>query len=73
MKILRTVLDVGFVTIFIWIVTVKVYCRITGKFRGFVQRDCNKSVKLNHEIPIVFHNLRNLEPYYVITRQIHTN
>ena len=47
-------------------VKVRVYCRITGKFRGSVQRDCHKSVKLNHEIPIVFHNVRNYDSHLIM-------
>ena len=40
---------------------------ITGKHRGSAHRDCNINVKLNHEIHVVFYNLK---PYYARTRQI---
>ena len=33
------------------------HCNITGKYRGSAHRDCNTDVKLNHKLPIVFHNL----------------
>ena len=33
-------------------------CHTTEKYRGFAHRDCNINVKLNHKIPIVFHNLK---------------
>ena len=39
-------------------VKVKDHCHITGKYRGSVHRDCNINIKLNHKIPIVFHDLK---------------
>ena len=42
-------------------VKVKGYCHITGKYRGSAHRDCYMSVKLNHNIPVVFHNLKNYD------------
>ena len=30
---------------------------MTGKYRGSAHRGCNINVKLNHKIPVVFHNL----------------
>ena len=40
-------------------VKIRDHCHITGKYRGSVHRDCNIiNVKLNHEIPVVFHNLK---------------
>ena len=39
-------------------VKVRDHCHITGKYRGYVRRDCNINVKLNHKIPVVFHNLK---------------
>ena len=46
--------------------------RITGKYRDSPHRDCNINVKLNHKIPVVFHNLKKLwfTSYYTRTRQI---
>ena len=37
------------------------HCHITGKYRGSAHRDCNINVKLNHKIPVVFHNLNNYD------------
>ena len=37
-------------------VEVRDHWHITGKYRGPVLRDYNTNVKLNHKIPIVFHN-----------------
>ena len=42
-------------------VKVRVHCHITGKCRGSAHRDCNINVKLNHKIPVVFHNLKNYD------------
>ena len=33
---------------------------LTGNYRGSSHRDCNSSLKLDHKIPIVFHNLKKL-------------
>lgn len=38
---------------------------ITGKYTGSTHRDCNANVKLNHEIPILFHNLTNYESHLI--------
>ena len=35
-------------------------CHVTGKCRRSEHRDCNINLKLNHEIPVVFHNLRTM-------------
>ena len=42
------------------------YCHITGKYRGSVHRNCNRNVKLNHKIPIVFYNLKNYESRFIM-------
>ena len=47
-------------------VKVRDHCHITGKYRGSVHRDCNND-KLNHKIPVIFHNLKD---YDARTRQI---
>ena len=39
-------------------VKVRDHCHITGKNRGSAHRDCNINLKLNHKIPITFHNLK---------------
>ena len=41
-------------------VKIRDHCHITGKYRGSAHRDCNINLKLNHQISIVFHNLKNM-------------
>ena len=40
------------------------HCHITKQFRGFARGDCNINVKLNHKIPIVFHNLKEYDSHH---------
>ena len=47
-------------------VKVRNYCHITGKYRSSAHRDCNINVKLNHKIPVVFHNLRNYDSHLIM-------
>ena len=47
-------------------VRVKGHCHITGRYRGFAHRDGNINVKLNHKIPVVFHNLENYDSHLII-------
>ena len=42
-------------------VKVRDHCRITEKYRGSAYRDCNINLKLNHKIPVVFHNLKKYD------------
>ena len=44
-------------------VKVRDHCHITEKKKRFSLRDCNISVKLNHKIPVVFHNLENYDSH----------
>ena len=44
-------------------IKVKDHCHIAGKCRGSAHRDCNINVKLNHKIPVVFHNLKNYDSH----------
>ena len=37
-------------------VKVRDHCHITRKYRGSAYRDCNIKLKLDHKIPVVFHN-----------------
>ena len=47
-------------------VKVRDHCHITGKYPGFADRDCNINVKLNHENPVVLHNLKNYDSHLII-------
>ena len=44
-------------------VKVRDHCHTTGKCRCPAHRDCNINVKLNHKIPVVFHNLKNYDSH----------
>ena len=35
-------------------------CHIAGKYKSFAHSDCNINVKLNHNIPVIFYNLKKL-------------
>ena len=50
-------------------VKVRDYCHITGKYRDFAHKDCNIKVKLNHKIPIVFHNVKNYDSHLIMLKQ----
>ena len=47
-------------------VKVRDHCHITGKYRGSAHRDCNINLKLNNEIPVVFHNLKNYYSHFIM-------
>ena len=47
-------------------VKVRGHCHIIGKYRGFANRDCNINLKLNHKIPIAFHNLKNYDSHLIM-------
>ena len=51
-------------------IKVRDHWHITGKCRGSENRDCNINVKLNHKIPVVFHNLKNHDSHHIRTKQI---
>ena len=42
---------------------------ITGKYRGYSDRDCIINLKLNHKILVVFHNLKNYDSYHLCKYQ----
>ena len=67
MKILRTLQNVGSVIMLILMVNgdvkVRDRCHITRKYRGSTDRDFNIRVKLNHKVPVVFHNLRKYDSH----------
>ena len=66
MKILRTVLNFCDNDYIDNDVKVRDHCYITGKYRVSAHRDCNVNLKLNHEIPIVFHNLKYYDSHLII-------
>ena len=37
-------------------VKIRDHCHITGKYEKSAGKDCNINLKLNHKIPVVFHN-----------------
>ena len=41
-------------------------CHITGKYRGSGHKDCNINLKLNHKIPVVFHNLKKYDSHFIM-------
>ena len=47
-------------------VKVRDHCHITGKYEGSAHRDCNINLKLNHKIPVVFHNLKNYDSHLIM-------
>ena len=47
-------------------VKVKDHCHITGKYRGSAHRDYNINAKLNHKIPVFFHNLKNYDSHLIM-------
>ena len=47
-------------------VKVRDHCHITGKYRGSAHRNCNINLKLNHKIPVVFHNLKNYGSHLIM-------
>ena len=42
------------------------HCHITGKHIGFWHGDCNIKVKLNHKIPVIFHNVKNDDSHLIM-------
>ena len=45
---------------------VKDHCHITGKYKGSAHRDRKVNVKLNHEISVVFQNLKNYNSHLIM-------
>ena len=44
-------------------VKVREHYHNTGIYRGSAHRNCNIKVKLNYEIPIIFHDLKNYDTH----------
>ena len=47
-------------------VNVRDHCHITQKYRSSAHRDYNINFKLNHKIPVVFHNLKNYDSHLIM-------
>ena len=47
-------------------VKVRDHFHITGKYRGSAHRDCKINLKLNHKIPVIFHNLKNYDSHLIM-------
>ena len=47
-------------------VKVRDHCHVARKYRGSARRDYNINVKLNHKIPVVFHNLKNYDSHLIM-------
>ena len=44
------------------------HCLIFGKYKGSAHTDCNINFKLNHKIPVVFHNLKKYDSHLIIQK-----
>ena len=47
-------------------IKVRDHCHMTGKYRGSAHRDCNINVKLNHNIPVVFYNVKSYDSHLIM-------
>ena len=45
---------------------VRYHYHITGKYTGSAHRDRNINLKLNHKIPVIFHNLKNYDSHLIM-------
>ena len=45
------------------------HCHITGKYTDSAHKDCNINVKLNHKIPVMFHNLKKYDSILLCKNQ----
>ena len=49
-------------------IKVRDHCHITRKNRRPAYRDCNINVKLNHKIPVVYHNLKSYDSHLIMQK-----
>ena len=49
-------------------IKVRDHCHITGKYRVSTHRDCNINIKLNHKIPVLFHNLKKYDSHLIVQK-----
>ena len=47
-------------------IKIRDHCHITGKYKGFVYKNCN--VKVNHKNTIVFHYLKNYNSHLIMQK-----
>ena len=47
-------------------VKVRYHYHITGKYTSSAHRDCNINVKSDHNIPVIFHNLKNYDSHLIM-------
>ena len=47
-------------------VKVRDHCHIFEEYRGITHRYCNINFKLNHEIPLLFRNLKNYDSTLIV-------
>ena len=45
---------------------VRDHCQITGKYKGSAYIDCSTNLKLNHKIPVPFHNLKKYDSHLIL-------
>ena len=45
---------------------VRDHCYTSGKYTHSAHRDCNINLKLNHEILVVLHNLKNYDSHLIV-------
>ena len=53
-------------------VKVRGHCHTTGTNRGSAHKDCNINLKLNPNIPVVFHNLKTMIPILFCKNQVNS-
>ena len=46
--------------------TVRDYCHVTGKYRGFAHTKCNLIYRLTNKIYVIFHNLRGYDSHLIM-------
>ena len=68
MKTLTAPLNFGFVIILMLMVMLKLRGQFpfTKKYRAYAHRDCNIKAKLNHKVPLMFHNLKSYDTHFIM-------